>query len=100
MTTYIEYVGVFVCGVLSGVAAAIQIAETMGVLKLQPAVAGQQASGSADESTEATDSQERVPAVKRLRRRTPWRKVKARYEAEHRRTRQSVEERVQEMERR
>ena len=96
MTSFIEVVGVFVCGALFGAAVAIQLMETYGVLSTAASLVGTTESAAPAEESEP---QEAARLTKKPRR-TPWRKVKARYEAEHRRTRQSVEERVQEMERR
>ena len=93
--SYIEYAGVFVCGLLMGVAGAIQAAQWMGLLKAPKSSArGEHARGA-----DRNQAVEKVPGpvVKKAKRGTPWRKVKAKYEAEHRRTRKNVEERVREM---
>lgn len=98
MTSFIEMVGVFLCGALFGAAVAIQLMETYGLLRPAGAVTDTAVALAAEENLRQESTRPEGPRTAKKPRRTPWRKVKARYEAEHRRTRQSVEERVQEME--
>lgn len=85
------------CGMALGSGLTMSILEAAGVLRWKRRLAPTVPAQAVIEAVEASRA-ERPATFKGPKRRTPWRKVRAAYEARHRQTRESVEERVREME--